>query len=119
MYEAYQGSLRRRNALDFDDFLLLHRATAGGDRRGALAALRQFYRYILVDEYQDVNHAQHRLLALLAAEHGNLCVVGDPLQNLFSWRGSDIRYLLEFQRDYPDARRSSRWSRTTAARRSS
>ena len=74
------------------------------ENEDAATSIRSSYRYILVDEYQDVNYAQHRLLALLAAEHGNLCVVGDPLQNLFSWRGSDIRYLLDFQRDYPDGR---------------
>jgi DNA helicase II / ATP-dependent DNA helicase PcrA len=103
VYESYQETLRRRNALDFDDFLLFTvRLLEENDE--AAQWLRQFYRYVLVDEYQDVNYAQHRLLALLSAEHRNLCVVGDPLQNLFSWRGSDIRYLLEFQRDYPEAK---------------
>jgi DNA helicase-2/ATP-dependent DNA helicase PcrA len=103
VYEGYQEVLRRRNALDFDDFLLFTIRLMEEDEYAA-KSIRESYRYILVDEYQDVNHAQHRLLALLAAGHGNLCVVGDPLQNLFSWRGSDIRYLLEFQRDYPDGR---------------
>jgi DNA helicase-2/ATP-dependent DNA helicase PcrA len=102
-YEAYQEVLRRRNALDFDDFLLFA-VRLLEENPDAAEWLRGYYRYILVDEYQDVNYAQHRLLALLAAEHGNLCVVGDPLQNLFSWRGSDIRYLVEFQRDYPEGR---------------
>ncbi|MDP2949772.1 MAG: UvrD-helicase domain-containing protein [Chloroflexota bacterium] len=103
VYEAYQGVLRRRNALDFDDFLLFA-VRLLEERADVARSLRCTHRYILVDEFQDVNHAQHRLLTLLAAEHGNLCVVGDPVQNLFSWRGSDIRYLLEFQRDYPNAR---------------
>jgi len=103
VYEAYQAVLRRRNALDFDDFLLLA-VRLLEERPDVARSLRLTHRYILVDEFQDLNHAQHRLLALLAAEHGNLCVVGDAVQNLFSWRGSDIRYLLEFQRDYPDAR---------------
>ena len=102
-YRAYQEVLRRRNALDFDDFLLFA-VRLLEENADAAEWLRGYYRYILVDEYQDVNYAQHRLLASLAAEHGNLCVVGDPLQNLFSWRGSDIRYLLEFQRDYPEGR---------------
>jgi len=103
LYEGYQDVLRRRNALDFDDFLLFT-IRLMEENEDAAASIRGLYRYILVDEYQDVNYAQHRLLALLATEHGNLCVVGDPLQNLFSWRGSDIRYLLDFQRDYPDGR---------------
>jgi len=103
VYAAYQEVLRRRNALDFDDFLLFA-VRLLEESPDVAECQRDLYRYILVDEYQDVNHAQHRLLALLAAGRGNLCVVGDPLQNLFSWRGSDIRYLLEFQRDYPDGR---------------
>lgn len=103
VYQAYQEALRRRNALDFDDFLLFA-VRLLEENEEAAQWLRQFYRYVLVDEYQDVNYAQHRLLALLAAEHRNLCVVGDPVQNLFSWRGSDIRYLLDFQRDYPKAK---------------
>jgi DNA helicase-2/ATP-dependent DNA helicase PcrA len=100
VYAAYQEVLRRRNALDFDDFLLFT-VRLLEDNEDAATSVGGAYRYVLVDEYQDVNHAQHRLLALLTAGHGNLCVVGDPLQNLFSWRGSDIRYLLEFERDYP------------------
>ena len=103
VYAAYQEALRRRNALDFDDFLLFA-ARLLEENEEAAQWLRDTYRYVLVDEYQDVNYAQHRLLTLLVAEHRNLFAVGDPLQNLFSWRGSDIRYLLEFQRDYPDAR---------------
>jgi len=103
VYSAYQEVLRRRNALDFDDFLLFT-VRLMEEREDAATSIRESFRYILVDEYQDVNHAQHGLLTLLAAGHGNLCVVGDPLQNLFSWRGSDIRYLLDFQRDYSDGR---------------
>ncbi len=103
VYAAYQEALRRRNALDFDDFLLFA-VRLLEENEEAAQWLRETHRYVLVDEYQDVNYAQHRLLALLTAEHRNLFAVGDPLQNLFSWRGSDIRYLLEFQRDYPEAR---------------
>lgn len=66
--------------------------------------LRETHRYVLVDEYQEANYAQHRLLALLTAEHRNLFAVGGPFQNPFSWRGSDVRYLLEFQRDYAEAK---------------
>ncbi len=103
VYAAYQEVMRQRNALDFDDFLLFSVRLMEENEEAAIS-IRESFRYILVDEYQDVNYAQHRLLTLLAAGHGNLCVVGDPLQNLFSWRGSDIRYLLDFQRDYPDGR---------------
>jgi hypothetical protein len=73
--------------------------------------LRFTYRHVLVDEYQDVAYAQHRLLRLLADEHRNLFAVGDPLQNLYSWRGSDIRHLLDFSAISEHGR--SRWSRTT------
>lgn len=103
VYAAYQAVLARRNALDFDDFLL-YAVRLLEERPEVLTALQDTYRYLLVDEFQDVGPAQHRLLTLLAARHRNLCVVGDPLQNLFAWRGSDIRYLLDFGRAYPDAR---------------
>jgi DNA helicase-2/ATP-dependent DNA helicase PcrA len=102
VYAAYQAVLARRNALDFDDFLL-YAVRLLEERPGLLAELQETYRYVLVDVFQDVGPAQHRLLALLAGRHRNLCVVGDPLQNLFAWRGSDIRYLLDFGRAYPDA----------------
>jgi DNA helicase-2/ATP-dependent DNA helicase PcrA len=102
VYAAYQEALRRRNAVEFDDFLPL--AVRLLEERGDVAdLLRQTYRHVLVDEYQDVAFAQHRLLKLLAGEHRNLFVVGDPAQNLYSWRGSDIRYLLDFERDFPEA----------------
>jgi DNA helicase-2/ATP-dependent DNA helicase PcrA len=103
IYAAYQEAFRRRNALDFGDFLLFAVRLLEENEETA-QWLRETHRHVLVDEYQDVNHAQHRLLALIVAEHRNLFAVGDPLQNLFSWRGSDIRYLLEFQRHYPEGR---------------
>ncbi|MPZ50835.1 MAG: AAA family ATPase [Dehalococcoidia bacterium] len=103
IYAAYQEALRRRNALDFDDFLLFT-VRLMEENEEVADQLRETYRHVLVDEYQDVNLAQHRLLVLLTAEDRNLFAVGDPLQNLFSWRGSDIRYLLDFQRDFPEAR---------------
>jgi DNA helicase-2/ATP-dependent DNA helicase PcrA len=103
VYTAYQEALRRRNALDFDDFLLFAVRLLEEDEEVA-AQLQEAYRCVLVDEYQDVNLAQHRLLVLLAGEYQNVFAVGDPLQNLYSWRGSDIRYLIDFQRDFPEAR---------------
>lgn len=102
IYAAYQRVLHRRNAVDFDD-LLVEAVRLLESVPEVLTALQDSYRYLQVDEYQDVNAAQHRLLTLLAARDRNLCVVGDPAQNLFSWRGSDIRYLLDFARDYPEA----------------
>jgi DNA helicase-2/ATP-dependent DNA helicase PcrA len=103
VYAAYQDALRRRNAIDFDDFLLFAVRLLEQDEQVA-EELRFTYRHVLVDEYQDVAYTQHRLLRLLADEHRNLFAVGDPLQNLYSWRGSDIRHLLDFQRDFPEAR---------------
>ena len=89
-------------ALDFDEFLLFAVRLLEENEETA-RWLRETYGYVLVSGYQGVNHDQHRLLALLTVEHGNLFAVGDPLQNPFSWRGSDIRYLLEFQRDCTEA----------------
>nr|ART39303.1 H136 [uncultured bacterium] len=103
VYAAYQDALKRRNALDFDDFLMLA-VRLLQENEEAAEQMRFTYRHVLVDEYQDVAYAQHQLLKLLAQEHRNLFAVGDPLQNLFSWRGSDIRYLLDFQRDFPEVK---------------
>jgi len=102
IYRAYSEVLQSRNALDFDDFLLLA-VRLLEEYPDVLGELQDRHRYLLVDEFQDVNEAQHRLLTLLASGHRNLCAVGDPLQNLFSWRGSDSRYLLEFTAAYPEA----------------
>lgn len=103
LYAAYQAVLARSRAVEFDDFLLFA-VRLLEEHPDVLAELQDTHRYILVDEFQDVGYVQHRLLTLLAAQHRNLCVVGDPMQNLFSWRGSDIRFLLDFGCDYPDAR---------------
>jgi DNA helicase-2/ATP-dependent DNA helicase PcrA len=102
LYAAYQAVLARRRAVEFDDFLP-HAVRLLTKHPDVLAELHHTYRYLLVDEYQDVALGQHRLLTLLAARHRNLCVVGDPLQSIFSFRGSDIRFLLDFGRDYHDA----------------
>src|SRR5947207_9533906 len=98
-YELYQRRLFTSNAVDFDDLLYL---TVDVLERfpEALARWRKAFRYVLVDEYQDTNHAQSRLLQLLAAEHRNICVVGDPDQSVFGWRGADIRNILEFEQEF-------------------
>jgi DNA helicase-2/ATP-dependent DNA helicase PcrA len=102
VYKAYQERLLRANAMDFDDLLVkAHELLAGEEE--VLARYRERFRYIHVDEYQDTNHAQYRIVNLLAGGHRNLMVVGDDDQSIYSWRGADIRNILEFERDYPDA----------------
>jgi DNA helicase II / ATP-dependent DNA helicase PcrA len=102
-YELYQRRLFASNAVDFDDLLML---TVDVLERfpEALQRWQKAFRYVLVDEYQDTNHAQYRLLQLLAAEHRNVCAVGDPDQSIYAFRGADIRNILEFERDFPDTR---------------
>jgi DNA helicase II / ATP-dependent DNA helicase PcrA len=103
VYELYQQRLFSSNAVDFDDLLML---TVDVLERFPEARERwqKAFRYVLVDEYQDTNHAQYRLLQLLAGEHRNLCSVGDVDQSIFGWRGADIRNILEFERDFPGTR---------------
>ncbi len=102
-YELYQRRLFASNAVDFDDMLML---TVDVLERfpEALEKWQKAFRYVLVDEYQDTNHAQYRLLQLLAGKDRNLCVVGDPDQSIYAFRGADIRNIMEFERDFPDAR---------------
>jgi DNA helicase II / ATP-dependent DNA helicase PcrA len=102
-YDLYQRRLFASNAVDFDDMLML---TVDVLERfpEALERWQKAFRYILVDEYQDTNHAQYRLLQLLAAKHRNVCAVGDPDQSIYSFRSADIRNILEFERDFPDTR---------------
>ncbi|MFL6033495.1 MAG: ATP-dependent helicase [Gaiellaceae bacterium] len=102
-YELYQRKLFGSNAVDFDDLLyltvdVLERFPEAQER------WRKAFRYVLVDEYQDTNHAQYRLLQLLASEHRNLCAVGDPDQSIYAFRGADIRNILDFERDFPGTR---------------
>ena len=100
VYQLYQRRLFASNAVDFDDLLML---TVDVLERfpEAREKWRAAFRYVLVDEYQDTNHAQYRLLQLLSAKHGNLCVVGDPDQSIYGWRGADINNILDFERDFP------------------
>jgi DNA helicase II / ATP-dependent DNA helicase PcrA len=103
VYEVYQRRLFASNAVDFDDMLYL---TVDVLERFPEAAEKwqKAFRYVLVDEYQDTNHAQYRLLQLLASKHGNVFAVGDPDQSIYAFRGADIRNVLEFERDFPGAR---------------
>src|SRR5213079_3331696 len=103
VYGLYQRRLLGSNAVDFDDLLML---TVEVLERfpEALTRWRKAFRYVLVDEYQDTNHAQYRLLQLLVGEHGNVCAVGDPDQSIYAFRGADIRNILDFERDFPGTR---------------
>jgi DNA helicase-2/ATP-dependent DNA helicase PcrA len=103
IFKGYQAELRKSNALDFDDLLLeavrlLKVSTEARER------YQRRYRYLLVDEYQDTNRPQYELMKLLAGERKNVCAVGDEDQSIYSWRGADIRNILEFEKDFPNAR---------------
>src|ERR671935_1911430 len=103
VYQLYQRRLHASNAVDFDDLLMLTVEVL--DRfPEALARWRKAFRYVLVDEYQDTNHAQYRLLQLLAGTHRNVFAVGDPDQSIYAFRGADIRNILEFERDFRGAK---------------
>jgi DNA helicase-2/ATP-dependent DNA helicase PcrA len=103
VYERYQQRLADSNAMDFDDLLFL---TVEVLERFPEARERwqKAFRYILVDEYQDTNHAQYRLLQILGEQHRNVCAVGDPDQSIYAFRGADIRNILEFERDFGETR---------------
>jgi DNA helicase-2/ATP-dependent DNA helicase PcrA len=103
IYAKYQKLLAQNNALDFDD-LLLRAAQALRDYPEVLAELQERFRYLLIDEYQDTNHVQYILAHALALRHRNICVVGDPDQSIYAWRGADIQNILDFETDYPDAK---------------
>ena len=103
IFEEYRKELRKANALDFDDLLLEALRLLK-----SVAAVREYYnrkfQYILVDEYQDTNRPQYELMRLLAGTRHNLCAVGDEDQSIYSWRGADIRNILEFEKDFPEAK---------------
>ena len=102
-YARYQEQLAANSAMDFDD-LLFCTVRLFREHPDVLAEYQERFRYVLVDEYQDTNHAQYVLINLLCAGHRNLCVVGDADQSIYRFRGADIRNILDFERDYPDAR---------------
>jgi DNA helicase-2/ATP-dependent DNA helicase PcrA len=103
IFPRYQRRMKTANAMDFDDLLVeAHRLLS--EHAEVLGAYQSRFRYISVDEYQDTNHAQYAITNLLAGAARNLMVVGDDDQSIYSWRGADIRNILEFEHDYPDAR---------------
>jgi DNA helicase-2/ATP-dependent DNA helicase PcrA len=101
-YLLYQDRLAQAAAWDFDD-LLMQTVRLFERAPDVLAAYHRQFRYLLIDEYQDTNHAQYRLVRLLAGERANLCVVGDDDQSIYAFRGADVRNILEFEKDYPNA----------------
>ncbi len=103
VYELYQNKLKKNNALDFGDLLLLP-VKLFQDHPAVLGEYHRLLPYLMVDEYQDTNHAQYRLIKLLAGERRNLCVVGDDDQAIYRWRGADVRNILEFEKDFPDVK---------------
>jgi DNA helicase-2/ATP-dependent DNA helicase PcrA len=100
---AYEEAMRRQNALDFDDLLLLV-LRLFDEHPGLRDSYAHRFLHVMVDEYQDTNHAQYLLARHLASAHGNLAVCGDPDQSIYAWRGADIRNILDFERDWPEAR---------------
>ncbi len=103
IFQSYQAELRKCNALDFDD-LLLEAVRLLKVSSEARERYQRRYRYLLIDEYQDTNRPQYELMKLMAGERKNVCAVGDEDQSIYSWRGADIRNILEFERDFPNAR---------------
>lgn len=102
VYRMYVQKLRANNALDFDDLLMVA-VTVLEEYEDIRERYQNRFRYILVDEYQDTNGAQYQLTKILAKKYHNLCVVGDADQSIYGWRGADIRNILDFEKDYPDA----------------
>jgi DNA helicase-2/ATP-dependent DNA helicase PcrA len=102
-YERYQALLEENNGLDFDD-LIMRAVALLRDHETVREKYQQRFLHVLIDEFQDTNVAQYQLARLLAGGHGNVCVVGDPDQSIYSWRSADIRNILNFERDYPNAK---------------
>ncbi|MBQ1808454.1 MAG: UvrD-helicase domain-containing protein, partial [Selenomonas sp.] len=103
IYKLYAKKLRTNNALDFDDLLMIS-VLLLEEHEEVRVKYQNRFKYILVDEYQDTNGAQYQLTKILAAKHHNLCVVGDADQSIYGWRGADIRNIMDFEQDYPEAR---------------
>jgi len=103
IYQEYQKSLQANNALDFDD-LLLYTALLLHDNKLVLKKYRNLFRYVMIDEYQDTNYAQFKIINLIASQHQNLCVVGDDDQAIYTWRGADIKNILQFEKDYKNVK---------------
>lgn len=103
IYSSYQQKLQANNAVDFDDLLLLTLKLLQ-ENAEVREKYQQKFSYLMVDEYQDTNRVQYLLTKLLAGQHRNICVVGDADQSIYGWRGADIRNILDFEKDYPDAK---------------
>src|SRR5438045_9155761 len=103
VYEEYRKELRKANALDFDD-LLLEAVRLLKSAPNVREYYNQRFQHILVDEYQDTNRPQYELMRMLAGDRHNVCAVGDEDQSIYSWRGADIRNILEFEKDFPEAK---------------
>ena len=103
LFEAYRKELARANAMDFDD-LLLEAVRLLKSSAEVREKCNRRYRYILIDEYQDTNRPQYELMKLLAGSHHNVCVVGDEDQSIYSWRGADIKNILDFEKEFPGAK---------------
>ena len=103
IYSRYEQKLQLNNALDFDDLLMLSIKLLQ-ENKEVREKYQDRFDYLLVDEYQDTNHAQYLLTKFLAAKHSNICVVGDADQSIYGWRGADIQNILDFEKDYPDAK---------------
>src|SRR5690606_27874792 len=103
VYRKYDEILTRNHAMDFDDLLL---KTVGllREHPDVLEELQDRWQYVLIDEYQDTNHAQFMLASALANKYKNICATGDPDQSIYGWRGANIRNILEFESHYPDAK---------------
>src|SRR4029453_7442392 len=103
IYKRYEERLRATGAVDFDDLLLLV-VRLFQEAPNVLDWYRGLWHHVLVDEYQDTNRVQYRMIRLLTSQHRNICVVGDPDQSVYKWRGADLRNILDFESDYPGTR---------------
>lgn len=103
VYRGYERILSRNNAMDFDD-LILNTVRLLKENPDVLEKYQERFRYIMVDEYQDTNQLQYKLISLLAKKYGNICVVGDDDQCIYQWRGADIRNILNFEKEFPKAK---------------
>lgn len=103
IFTAYEEQLKKANAMDFDDLIMLM-VKLWQDNPDILKKYQEKFHYLMVDEYQDTNHAQYLLISLLAARYKNLFVIGDEAQSIYSWRGADFRNILNFEKDYPEAK---------------
>ena len=102
VYESYQNLLSERNGVDFDD-LLMKIAVLLRDCPDICSELGNRFKFVLIDEYQDTNYAQYKIAELLVSQHSNICATGDPDQSIYRWRGADIRNIMAFESDWPDA----------------